>query len=133
MTQDKNTLMDLQGNHVLGTYAPDLMLVKGEGAWVWDIDGNKYLDFASGISVCNIGHCHPRVTAAIQEDAHAIAVSSYQGGHVEYFKYMLDMLRERGRGGAPSTTARATAVQPAPAASCGGRPVSNSYSVTPSE
>jgi predicted acetylornithine/succinylornithine family transaminase len=61
--------MDLQGNYVLGTYAPDLMLVKGDGAWVWDIDGNKYLDFASGISVCNLGHCHPRVTAAIREQA----------------------------------------------------------------
>jgi predicted acetylornithine/succinylornithine family transaminase len=69
MTQDKNTLMDLQGSYVLGTYAPELMLVKGEGAWVWDIDGNKYLDFASGISVCNLGHCHPRVTAAIREQA----------------------------------------------------------------
>ena len=32
------------------------------------------------------------MTAAIQEDAHAIAVSSYQGGHVEYFKYMIDLL-----------------------------------------
>jgi predicted acetylornithine/succinylornithine family transaminase len=69
MTNDKNTLMDLQETYVMGTYAPDLMLVKGEGAWVWDIDGKKYLDFASGISVCNLGHCHPRVTAAIQEQA----------------------------------------------------------------
>ena len=38
------------------------------------------------------------VRAAIQEDADAIAVSSYQGGHVEYFRYMVDMLRERGAG-----------------------------------
>jgi len=36
------------------------------------------------------------VNAAVQEDAHAIAISSYQGGHVEYFKYMIDCLRERG-------------------------------------
>ena len=36
------------------------------------------------------------VTAALQEDVQGIAVSSYQGGHVEYFKYMLDLLRERG-------------------------------------
>ena len=38
------------------------------------------------------------VRAAIQEDADAIAVSSYQGGHVEYFRYMVEMLRERGAG-----------------------------------
>ena len=36
------------------------------------------------------------VTAALQEDAHGIALSSYQGGHVEYFKYMVDLLRSRG-------------------------------------
>jgi predicted acetylornithine/succinylornithine family transaminase len=69
MTHDKNTLMSLQGNYVLGTYAPDLMLVKGDGARVWDIDGKEYLDFAAGISVCNLGHCHPKVTAAIREQA----------------------------------------------------------------
>jgi len=65
MTHDKTTLMDLQDSHVLGTYSPDLLLVRGEGAYVWDADGKKYLDFAAGISVCNLGHCHPRVTAAI--------------------------------------------------------------------
>lgn len=69
MTHDKTTLLDLQSSHVLGTYSPSLMLVKGEGAYVWDIDGNRYLDFAAGISVCNLGHCHPRVTAAIREQA----------------------------------------------------------------
>jgi methylmalonyl-CoA mutase len=56
---------------------------------------------AEGAEVIHLGHnrsVDEVVTAAIQEDAHAIAVSSYQGGHVEYFKYMLDMLRERGRG-----------------------------------
>ena len=56
---------------------------------------------AEGTEVIHLGHnrsVHDVVTAAIQEDAHAIAVSSYQGGHVEYFKYMIDMLRDRGRG-----------------------------------
>ncbi len=56
---------------------------------------------AAGAEVIHLGHnraVDEVVTAAIQEDAHAIAVSSYQGGHVEYFKYMVDLLRERGRG-----------------------------------
>ena len=52
-----------------------------------------------GAEVIHLGHnrsVEEVVTAALQEDAHGIAISSYQGGHVEYFKYMLDMLRERG-------------------------------------
>jgi methylmalonyl-CoA mutase len=55
---------------------------------------------ASGAEVIHLGHnrsVDEVVNAAIQEDAHGIAVSSYQGGHVEYFKYMIDLLRERGR------------------------------------
>ncbi len=54
---------------------------------------------AAGAEVIHLGHnrsVEEVVTAALQEDAHAIAVSSYQGGHVEYFRYMVDMLRERG-------------------------------------
>jgi len=54
---------------------------------------------ASGAEVIHLGHnrsVEEIVTAALQEDAHAIAVSSYQGGHVEFFRYMLDLLRQRG-------------------------------------
>src|SRR6516225_5138320 len=54
---------------------------------------------ATGCEVIHLGHnrsVDEIVTAALPEDAHGIAVSSYQGGHVEFFKYMLDLLRERG-------------------------------------
>ena len=54
---------------------------------------------SGGVEVVHLGHNRSVaeiVNAAIQEDAHAIAISSYQGGHVEYFKYMIDCLRERG-------------------------------------
>ena len=54
---------------------------------------------AAGTEVIHLGHnrsVEEVVSAALQEDVHGIAVSSYQGGHVEYFKYMVDMLRERG-------------------------------------
>ncbi len=53
-----------------------------------------------GAEVVHLGHnrsVEDVVTAAIEEDASGIAVSSYQGGHVEYFKYMMDLLKERGR------------------------------------
>jgi acetylornithine/N-succinyldiaminopimelate aminotransferase len=43
--------------------------VRGEGARLWDADGNEYLDFLAGISVCNTGHCHPAVVAAIRAQA----------------------------------------------------------------
>jgi methylmalonyl-CoA mutase len=54
---------------------------------------------ASGAEVIHLGHnrsVDEVVTAALQEDVQGIAVSSYQGGHVEYFKYMIDLLRKRG-------------------------------------
>ena len=54
----------------------------------------------AGAEVIHLGHnrsVDEIVTAAIQEDAQAIAISSYQGGHVEFFKYMIDLLAERGR------------------------------------
>ncbi len=56
---------------------------------------------ASGAEVIHLGHnrsVQEIVDTALQEDAQAIAVSSYQGGHLEYFKYMVDLLREAGAG-----------------------------------
>jgi isobutyryl-CoA mutase len=56
---------------------------------------------ASGVEVIHLGHdrsVQDVVDCAIQEDANAIAVTSYQGGHIEYFKYMYDLLKERGCG-----------------------------------
>jgi 4-aminobutyrate aminotransferase len=47
----------------------DLVMDRGEGAYVWDTDGTRYLDFSSGIGVTNTGHCHPRVVQAIQDQA----------------------------------------------------------------
>jgi len=54
---------------------------------------------SNGVEVIHLGHnrsVEDIVTAALQEDVQGIAVSSYQGGHVEYFKYMIDLLKERG-------------------------------------
>lgn len=67
---EPGNLEGLQRRYVLGTYASaELVLVRGEGSRVWDSRGRRYLDFCLGISVCNLGHCHPRVTAAIREQA----------------------------------------------------------------
>ena len=46
-----------------------LVLVKGRGTKVYDSDGREYIDFVSGVAVCNLGHCHPRVVVALQKQA----------------------------------------------------------------
>ena len=68
---DTKTLLEWSGKyHTLnyGARAP-ICLVRGDGVRVWDSDGREYLDFGSGIAVTSLGHCHPRVTGAIQEAA----------------------------------------------------------------
>jgi acetylornithine/N-succinyldiaminopimelate aminotransferase len=63
-------LQALERDHVIGTYARNpVQFVRGEGARLFDEDGNEYLDFLAGISVLNVGHCHPRVVAAVREQA----------------------------------------------------------------
>lgn len=55
---------------VLQTYTRNPMAaVRGEGSWLWDAEGKKYLDFFPGWGVSGLGHCHPRVVAAIREQA----------------------------------------------------------------
>lgn len=63
-------LQSLERDHVVPTYlrAP-VEFVRGEGCRLWDSDGNEYLDFLAGVSVVNTGHCHPRVVAAVREQA----------------------------------------------------------------
>lgn len=67
----------LDADHVMHTYnrAP-VTFVKGEGARLWDSEGREYLDFLAGIAVCGVGHCHPRVTAAITEQAATLVHTS---------------------------------------------------------
>ncbi len=58
---------------LLGTYARlDVDLVKGEGAYAYDIHGKKYLDFCSGIAVNALGHCHPHLVQTIQQQSQKI-------------------------------------------------------------
>jgi acetylornithine/N-succinyldiaminopimelate aminotransferase len=61
-------LQALEREHVVPSYARSpVQFVRGEGPWLWDEQGNEYLDFLCGISVTNVGHCHPRVVAAVRE------------------------------------------------------------------
>ncbi len=59
-----------KNNTIMNTYARlPVTFSHGEGVWLWDEDGNKYLDALSGIAVCGLGHAHPAVTAAVSTQA----------------------------------------------------------------
>jgi len=63
-------LREIEAASLIRSYARfPVEFVRGEGARLWDADGAEYLDFLSGISVVNAGHCHPRVVEAVREQA----------------------------------------------------------------
>ena len=58
---------------LMPTYGPPpVMFVRGEGCWLWDRDGTRYLDFLSGIAVVSLGHAHPKVADAVAEQARTL-------------------------------------------------------------
>jgi predicted acetylornithine/succinylornithine family transaminase len=63
-------LQELERDALMATYARNpVEFVRGEGTRLWDDEGNEYLDFLTGISVAQLGHCHPRVVEAVREQA----------------------------------------------------------------
>ena len=64
------TTSDLTTRYIVPSYGRfPLALARGEGTRVWDENGAEYLDFGAGIAVCSLGHCHPAITRALQEQA----------------------------------------------------------------
>lgn len=64
---------------LFGTYNYEpigVVLSRGEGVWVWDTDGNRYLDCLSAYSAVSQGHCHPKILAAMIEQAHRLTLTS---------------------------------------------------------
>jgi len=56
--------------HLMNTYAPlPVAFARGEGAWLWDEDGRRYLDAIAGLAVCSLGHAHPALAAVIADQA----------------------------------------------------------------
>ena len=71
MTTDE--IKQLYTENVINTYGDrKIAMAKGDGMKVWDTDGNEYLDFFAGIAVTNVGHCHPKVTQAICNQAQTL-------------------------------------------------------------
>jgi predicted acetylornithine/succinylornithine family transaminase len=76
---DTKTLMEWSAKYLMNFVKRyPVCLVRGEGVRVWDSDGKEYLDFAGGIAVVALGHCHPKVVGAMQEQAATLVhVSNY--------------------------------------------------------
>lgn len=73
-TQD---FIDLENQYGAHNYAPlDVVLTKGEGVWVEDVDGKRYMDCLSAYSAVNQGHCHPKIMAAVKEQMEKLTLTS---------------------------------------------------------
>ncbi|MBO1198880.1 ornithine--oxo-acid transaminase [Staphylococcus simiae] len=71
------SLIELTERHSSNNYAPlNLVITKGQGARVWDIDGNVYIDCIAGFSVANQGHCHPKIIEAMTAQASKLSIIS---------------------------------------------------------
>ena len=69
--------INLENKYGAQNYKPlDVVLTRGEGVWVWDVDGNKYLDCLSSYSAVNQGHCHPKILQTMIEQARKLTLTS---------------------------------------------------------
>ncbi len=68
-------LIRLEEKYGAHNYHPlDVVINRARGVWVWDVEGNKYLDFLAAYSAVNQGHCHPRIVAALKEQADRVTL-----------------------------------------------------------
>ncbi|MEI7596660.1 MAG: ornithine--oxo-acid transaminase [Bacteroidota bacterium] len=70
-------LINLEDKHGAHNYHPlPVVLSRGEGVYLWDVDGKKYFDFLSAYSAVNQGHCHPRIISAMVDQARTLTLTS---------------------------------------------------------
>jgi len=88
--------IELEERYGAHNYHPiDVVIAKGKGVWVWDVEGKKYLDFLSAYSAVNQGHCHPKIIQALVDQAHSLTLTSrafYNDCLGEYEKYITTLL-----------------------------------------
>ena len=94
-TATKSThLMELEDNYGAHNYHPiPVVLEKGEGVYVWDVEGKRYFDFLAAYSAVNQGHCHPRIIKALTTQAQKLTLTSrafYNSVLGEYEKYITE-------------------------------------------
>tara|TARA_Y100001978_G_scaffold193465_1_gene199582 strand:- start:104 stop:1318 length:1215 start_codon:yes stop_codon:yes gene_type:complete len=84
--------IDLESKYGAHNYHPlPVVLSKGKGIFVWDVEGNKYFDFLSAYSAVNQGHCHPKIISALKDQSNILTLTSrafYNNTLGEYEKYI---------------------------------------------
>jgi len=87
--------IELENKYGAHNYHPlEVVIAKGRGVWVWDVEGKKYLDFLSAYSAVNQGHCHPKIVNAMIEQAQTLTLTSrafYNNVLGEYEKYITEL------------------------------------------
>ena len=87
--------IELENKYGAHNYHPlPVVLSKGDGVFVWDVEGNKYYDFLSSYSAVNQGHCHPKIINALKDQATVLTLTSrafHNNILGEYEKYMTDL------------------------------------------
>lgn len=94
-TMHSKDYIELENRYGAHNYHPlDVVIAKGEGVWVWDVEGKKYLDFLSAYSAVNQGHCHPKIVKAMTDQAKTLTLTSrafYNNVLGEYEKYITEL------------------------------------------
>ncbi len=87
----------LENEYGARNYKPlDVVLTRGEGVWVWDVDGRRYMDMLSSYSAVNQGHCHPRILKALVEQASRLPLVSRAFRHDQlgpFYKELCELTR----------------------------------------
>jgi len=95
-TDGQQQFIDREERYGAHNYAPiPVVLERGKGVFVWDIDGKRYYDFLSAYSAVNQGHCHPKIVEALKDQADRIALTSrafYNNVLGEYEEYITNLL-----------------------------------------
>ncbi len=91
-TQSDLTFIDLENQFSAHNYHPlPVVLSRGQGVYVWDVDGKKYYDFLSGYSALNQGHCHPKIISSLIHQAQRLTLTSrafHNDQFAEYARYV---------------------------------------------
>ena len=98
MIDNSKRAIDLENKYGAHNYHPlPVVLSKGEGIYVWDVEGKKYFDYLSAYSAVNQGHCHPKIISCLSDQAKKLTLTSrafyndtlgeYEKFITEYFKY----------------------------------------------
>ncbi|WP_339736506.1 ornithine--oxo-acid transaminase [uncultured Sunxiuqinia sp.] len=95
-TQSAQSFIDREARFGAHNYHPlPVVLERGEGIYVWDVEGNRYMDFLAAYSAVNQGHCHPKIVDALTSQAQTLALTSrafYNNVLGEWEEYMCNLL-----------------------------------------